>query len=88
MRGDILNSKLESNKKYWKKIKNQTIQFRSKEISYRDTEKLVHRHIALDKPVHGRQAAYMDIFVQPFDTRSNTAVFEYAFVLAELFSAI
>lgn len=59
-----------------------------KKLPYRDTEKLVRRHIALDKPVHGQQAAYMDIFVQPFDTRSGTAGFEYAFVLAELFFAI
>lgn len=57
-------------------------------MSYRDTEKLVRRHIALDKPVHGRQAAYMDIFVQPFDKHSSTVVFEYAFVQVELFFAI
>lgn len=54
---------------------------------YRDTEMLVRRHIAWGTPVRGRQAAYMDTFVQPFDTRSNTAVFECAF-LVELFYAI
>lgn len=56
--------------------------------SYRDTEKSVRQHIALDKPVRGRLAACMDIVVRPFDTRSNTAVFEYASVRCELFYAI
>lgn len=56
--------------------------------SYRDTEKSVRQHIALDKPVHGRLAACMDIVVRPFDIRLNTAVFEYASVRCELFYAI
>lgn len=66
----------------------QRISLKQTHYSYRDTEKSVPRHIGLDKPVHGLRAACMDIFVQPSGRHSNTAVFEYASVRVELFSAI
>lgn len=54
---------------------------------YRDTETLALQHIVLDTPVHDQQAACMDIFVQRFGTRLDTAVFWFASVRDELFFA-